>query len=182
MTTPAAPAGSSPRGRGKRRERQMHGIRGRLIPAWAGKTGGVQCGSCWVPAHPRVGGENPTCSRTRSASAGSSPRGRGKHVAVHPVQGVAGLIPAWAGKTRGHLADVAPDRAHPRVGGENARTTCARSSSSGSSPRGRGKPQPPRTGPAHRRLIPAWAGKTVRSAAVFVLIRAHPRVGGENTF
>ena len=51
-----------------------------LIPAWAGKTTLRLTPRIRVPAHPRVGGENPK----RLASNGVRP----------------GLIPAWAGKTR----------------------------------------------------------------------------------
>ena len=50
--------GSSPRGRGKLRRWAGTRARGRLIPAWAGKTGVQGLSPFCTSAHPRVGGEN----------------------------------------------------------------------------------------------------------------------------
>ena len=52
--------------------------------------------------------------------------------------------------------------------------------SSGSSPRGRGKPSKSQLSPRPRRLIPARAGKTARPRPPTSQARAHPRAGGEN--
>ena len=70
-------------------------------------------------AHPRVGGENIGKYVDQVRAAGSSPRGRGKHLSYTPNQPTVGLIPAWAGKTQpgGHVNNQI--WAHPRVGGEN---------------------------------------------------------------
>ena len=51
--------GSSPRGRGKPIRRRARHTRGRLIPAWAGKTFNRELSRVDGRAHPRVGGENP---------------------------------------------------------------------------------------------------------------------------
>ena len=92
-------AGSSPRGRGKR-DNLPHRVRCvRLIPAWAGKTLPEDHPEKWAAAHPRVGGENDVSACSRSARAGSSPRGRGKPRGRRPRARLHGLIPAWAGKT-----------------------------------------------------------------------------------
>ena len=90
------------------------------------------------------------------------------------------LIPAWAGKTGSITSNASDPKAHPRMGGENGGCTRAGVTTSGSSPRGRGKP-----GPAVRvflavRLIPARAGKTRASRAWMTTGGAHPRAGGEN--
>ena len=53
-----------------------------------------------------------------------------------------------------------PNRAHPRVGGENFRSAGAVRFRAGSSPRGRGKLAPVIPTLMEIRLIPAWAGKT----------------------
>ena len=92
---------------------------GRLIPAWAGKTRKVIEFTRERGAHPRVGGENykPECNT--STIRGSSPRGRGKLNFAHVVLAVAGLIPAWAGKTQSVSIFLYRAEAHPRVGGEN---------------------------------------------------------------
>ena len=95
-----APVGSSPRGRGKLGHLIGRGKFWRLIPAWAGKTRSrTGLRGCWA-AHPRVGGENSPKCRMWVTSGGSSPRGRGKRTVPLPHLGGAGLIPAWAGKTR----------------------------------------------------------------------------------
>ena len=111
---------------------------------------------------------------------GSSPRGRGKH-GDESINGLDNrLIPAWAGKTVGIRASRGARTAHPRVGGENRAFDVLGVGRMGSSPRGRGKrARPPRTQPPHR-LIPAWAGKTVKRVLVDWTLAAHPRVGGEN--
>ena len=96
----------------------------------------------------------------RFLPAGSSPRGRGKPDWRRRRSLGAGLIPAWAGKTRGPWRPGRRIRAHPRVGGENNSTVSSGQTRSGSSPRGRGKRSDPPLG--------TWPSA------------AHPRVGGEN--
>ena len=68
------------------------------------------------------------------------------------------------------------------MGGENLPSQPVPLAEGGSSPRGRGKLDGPLDSPADRRLIPAWAGKTVAAALRAAWLRAHPRVGGENTY
>ena len=113
-------AGSSPRVRGKLRRVASSIAASGLIPACAGKTSWSRsrqahrpahprvCGenkllipivTGW-PAHPRVCGENACLSRGFIASAGSSPRVRGKHFRTLSMTKSVGLIPACAGKTR----------------------------------------------------------------------------------
>ena len=131
--------GSSPRGRGKR-EIQTGARRSiRLIPAWAGKTTFVDPCHMKTRAHPRVGGENVSSSRSSRSKSGSSPRGRGKHLGVGRGSRGVGLIPAWAGKTPQTRVATRRTQAHPRVGGENSIHFGSVSLAGGSSPRGRGK-------------------------------------------
>ena len=139
--------GSSPRGRGKRHARICLGLPAGLIPAWAGKTSRGGANHRGSTAHPRVGGENPGQLGTGIVGAGSSPRGRGKPRLRRPRRGQDGLIPAWAGKTHRRRGRDAHHQAHPRVGGENSAHQQDTARETGSSPRGRGKPE--RSG--HRR-------------------------------
>ena len=90
------------------------------------------------------------------------------------------LIPACAGKTRGHFPNRYSVRAHPRVCGENMFLTPSQSCCQGSSPRVRGKPAWATRAGVHSGLIPARAGKTIKTPTVTKLCRAHPRVCGEN--
>ena len=153
--------GSSPRGRGKRSKRIPQRMRGRLIPAWAGKTSCLMRPSLTARAHPRVGGENRCFVGVDQGRAGSSPRGRGKRRRRDQEFQPSRLIPAWAGKTRVAHLERRGVGAHPRVGGENLATTPTPPPLIGSSPRGRGKPLAPREESDTSRLIPAWAGKTL---------------------
>ena len=95
-------------------------------------------------------------------------------------QGFDRLIPARAGKTRGHLADTASDWAHPRAGGENAQAIAPAPTPGGSSPRGRGKLKFIYVVIYVVGLIPARAGKTRECYSRGHDVRAHPRAGGEN--
>ena len=159
-----AVSGSSPRGRGKPASDRGHGTPDGLIPAWAGKTTGRPTGQIRPPAHPRVGGENSRIGMRPAFQRGSSPRGRGKPTCLPPNYSPAGLIPAWAGKTRSRLCWTPSSRAHPRVGGENSQSSSEIRRRVGSSPRGRGKLQHGRVGHDGGGLIPAWAGKTAGAA------------------
>ena len=172
--------GSSPRGRGKRRCDVRHGLGNRLIPAWAGKTRQMPSRSCANRAHPRVGGENFKARSGAGGKGGSSPRGRGKHYRGCCRCVVAGLIPAWAGKTPPISTPTPESQAHPRVGGENLTPAGRLVIDGGSSPRGRGKPFIRKADASAFRLIPAWAGKTYPRSGPSAPHSAHPRVGGEN--
>ena len=172
--------GSSPRGRGKRfGQEEVAGVEG-LIPAWAGKTCPPRTRLAAPWAHPRVGGENARKRWKQINTAGSSPRGRGKHGRAVESVGERRLIPAWAGKTRTARRRPRPGRAHPRVGGENDASQVTQTTGPGSSPRGRGKPNEMVCEPQPFGLIPAWAGKTWRNTRRCGTYWAHPRVGGEN--
>ena len=152
--------GSSPRGRGKLPCASRRESGSRLIPAWAGKTL-----SAWLQM---------------VSGLGSSPRGRGKPDSVAELAQRIGLIPAWAGKTRRGRGCAPGLQAHPRVGGENRRSSVGLPPRSGSSPRGRGKRADATIVYPERGLIPAWAGKTWWRRACWRPVPAHPRVGGEN--
>ena len=158
--------GSSPRVRGKQRRSGRGPASERLIPACAGKTSSSLHTSNESWAHPRVCGENtctpfPWCRR-----GGSSPRVRGKPRLILPWLTTQGLIPACAGKTDPRLAHFRHRRAHPRVCGENFDSCGIDWVIAGSSPRVRGKQRTEEMDPVERRLIPACAGKTLRSYSI----------------
>ena len=81
---------------------------------------------------------------------------------VLDVGGPRRLIPAYAGKTVLDCDVGREIRAHPRVCGENNSGMVWTFSSSGSSPRMRGKLELLRLDASAVRLIPAYAGKTCR--------------------
>ena len=96
---------------------------------------------------------------------GSSPRMRGKLSYTKLGATRQGLIPAYAGKTR--LARNRREQiwAHPRVCGENEKAERALLILRGSSPRMRGKQLTGLSTVYDEGLIPAYAGKTVRSCS-----------------
>ena len=91
-----------------------------------------------------------------------------------------GIIPAYAGNTRGLRMMLSRVRDHPRVCGEHSVVPLALESSAGSSPRMRGT-----LGVGVRRnvgngIIPAYAGNTIVTFAQWTTARDHPRVCGEH--
>ena len=177
---PLIVAGSSPLTRGKLDAEEPPALRGRLIPAHAGKTRGR--GTCRTrpAAHPRSRGENTRSPVSASLWAGSSPLTRGKpELFLDPLL-QARLIPAHAGKTRHQMPARYRGSAHPRSRGENSHRLCLAFWFFGSSPLTRGKPRRERQAEEEARLIPAHAGKTPRPRATLRGQSAHPRSRGEN--
>ena len=172
--------GSSPRMRGKRSSLHSNLVEDGLIPAHAGKTTKAQEIATQWPAHPRACGENSVPVEKSCIRGGSSPRMRGKLVLLESGQGLAGLIPAHAGKTTGALTLETVYRAHPRACGENGRFNIVHSARGGSSPRMRGKRGALSYEDLRRRLIPAHAGKTAKISSLGFIVWAHPRACGEN--
>ena len=173
--------GSSPHGRGKLNNVGRGLEAGRLIPARAGKTLSPLSRASRGGAHPRTGGENVIVSVLANTSNGSSPHGRGKQTEVALQIFTGRLIPARAGKTLPPHPPGAATPAHPRTGGENPRPARRIAMSPGSSPHGRGKPNPRQPNRLPGRLIPARAGKTPRYRRPHKPRTAHPRTGGENS-
>ena len=125
-------------------------------------------------------GENTRPTGRATCTGGSSPRVRGKHPHVGQVPSRNRLIPACAGKTEAGCYRLRLPTAHPRVCGENQLEPTALQTTTGSSPRVRGKPREPLRSRARTRLIPACAGKTCASLSARFRRWAHPRVCGEN--
>ena len=152
--------GSSPRGRGTP-SGVLHGVGGgRFIPAWAGNTCASAARVSASTVHPRVGGEHMVAGRFCYRVAGSSPRGRGTR-RCRAGEGAGGrFIPAWAGNTDRVGVGIRAPPVHPRVGGEHTGGAAQTRAQTGSSPRGRGTPEPDRRSQPLQRFIPAWAGNT----------------------
>ena len=175
-----ATRGLSPRGRGKPDKSFSASSRRRSIPAWAGETPPGSPDANAAAVYPRVGGGNMGRALETLHSHGLSPRGRGKPLDAWTGHRLRRSIPAWAGETQQWVWHWRCRQVYPRVGGGNPSPTKSASSTSGLSPRGRGKPpsrRPPQSGP---RSIPAWAGETMIRAARAMLSRVYPRVGGGN--
>ena len=152
--------GSSPLTRGKLRDMLMGYLSPGLIPAHAGKTGGIVFAWDFAAAHPRSRGENDPSAWTNYLNPGSSPLTRGKRKSLTRGTKRNRLIPAHAGKT----------------------TTwpLAKYLATGSSPLTRGKLPIVALIAPEMRLIPAHAGKTEPTLWTANSRTAHPRSRGEN--
>ncbi len=176
----ASSPGSSPRARGGRRSASTSGMEARLIPACAGRTPSRRRSTSTASAHPRVRGEDHVGQLVHDGEYGSSPRARGGLPDARPRVLGDGLIPACAGRTDLPASASSPTPAHPRVRGEDPRSSASQSMTWGSSPRARGGQPLRREGPRRRGLIPACAGRTVVHVSTVRHARAHPRVRGED--
>ena len=105
---------------------------------------------------------------------------RGKQYLANPVQAVARITPAYAGKTPGEYTAVSSITDHPRVCGENDHKRTVYDVLHGSPPRMRGKPPEACTAEIGTRITPAYAGKTCFATACACVRADHPRVCGEN--
>ena len=139
---PSDKLGSSPRGRGTRREQPAVAKVVRVIPAWAGNTWRRSRTRTSIPGHPRVGGEHYAVASLVWVMIGSSPRGRGTRRGDHRQERNKRVIPAWAGNTLPSL-------------------TIGFLTAFWSSPRGRGTRPLSKFVRYRERVIPAWAGNTV---------------------
>ena len=130
--------GSSPRMRGAPHGHRL-GVRGAgIIPAYAGSTSRRARRSRRGEDHPRVCGEHSTACATVAPLWGSSPRMRGALFLQLLPAVVVGIIPAYAGSTKGCPGTRWRRWDHPRVCGEHVSATKASVSALGSSPRMRG--------------------------------------------
>ena len=152
----------------------------RLTPAHTGKTALVASLTRIRRAHPRSRGENARNCTPSSRTRGSSPLTQGKHHNHHEGNPSHGLIPAHAGKTCSPPRRTAACWAHPHSRGENVNEAVCNFGDLGSSPLTRGKRGGRSRGVWGRRLIPARAGKTVRTVSESLFSPAHPRSRREN--
>ena len=175
----SAAAGSSPRGRGTHPYHRRRRRRDRFIPARAGNSPpGTSPRHRWT-VHPRAGGELKQSAVRRSASAGSSPRGRGTRVDVQPHPLFDRFIPARAGNSLLRARAPAGATVHPRAGGELAVPIVFGNFGCGSSPRGRGTLLLALKNPVLFRFIPARAGNSLLGQPAGPGWPVHPRAGGE---
>ena len=173
--------GSSPLTRGKHWPTRTAIYTGGLIPAHAGKTHQTRDTRPKYRAHPRSRGENIKAAVSVVVEWGSSPLTRGKLIPRAGIPGVAGLIPAHAGKTSRRFGKCPWRTAHPRSRGENRDAERCAGRLEGSSPLTRGKLVAPRADLLRERLIPAHAGKTASRRRRRKSTGAHPRSRGENS-
>ena len=165
--------------RGKARCHADPHDKGRITPAYAGKSAPFRAGPTGAPDHPRVCGEKMGMVSIIKFGKGSPPRMRGKagDGAVHVLE--LGITPAYAGKSVPALrrAGSAPD--HPRTCGEKRYREAAVIGRWGSPPRMRGKDVHHLLHIFAAGITPAHAGKRWDVSTSGQSRRDHPRVCGE---
>ena len=115
----------------------------------------------------------------KMAPEGSSPHTRGALEMTLHKNGLVGIIPAYAGSTRRSVGKSRGPGDHPRIRGEHRRCRRPLSWTAGSSPHTRGAPKKHPQPVVLRRIIPAYAGSTSRSARSGSAEKDHPRIRGE---
>ena len=167
--------------RGARRVVGPRGLRGGIIPAYAGSTRMITSAAQGARDHPRVCGEHLPLLETFHEYPGSSPRMRGaRDAAVLVITGV-GIIPAYAGSTGRGGRSSGCGRDHPRVCGEHESSGSSERRNEGSSPRMRGAPDTLAPAAARAGIIPAYAGSTWWYSHRSCILWDHPRVCGEHS-
>ena len=172
--------GSSPRVRGKLRRAVPMQSGLRIIPARAGQTSRSSVRTSCFPDHPRACGANELMATTLKQFNGSSPRVRGKRLAVADRLLTNRIIPARAGQTKTLLPTFCPHSDHPRACGANCPAGKSRGCVYGSSPRVRGKRTPNNAAISCGRIIPARAGQTDGAVRPPRRCPDHPRACGAN--
>ncbi len=173
-------SGSSPRMRGTRLATRPKTRSDGIIPAYAGNTSSSNRATVGTGDHPRVCGEHKGYSGKTSADTGSSPRMRGTPHELRDGRVIDGIIPAYAGNTRGGSNATADIRDHPRVCGEHTSRNSSRRRMTGSSPRMRGTRHRRSVRSLRAGIIPAYAGNTGWYVSRYAARRDHPRVCGEH--
>ncbi len=112
--------------------------------------------------HPRVCGEEHHPTPSSAAPRGSPPRMRGREFTSVATQTVAGITPAYAGKSFGYASFIAFMWDHPRVCGEESGLLLRPVLWQGSPPRMRGRDAANGFCAQFYGITPAYAGKRDR--------------------
>ena len=131
--------GSLPHVRGKGQHCPGLTMRAGITPAYAGKSTGGSDAHKRPQDHPRVCGEKLRKTAVSVRELGSPPRMRGKVFHGIPTSVLAGITPAYAGKSAAYASSTSAAQDHPRVCGEKKHVLLCSDFGIGSPPRMRGK-------------------------------------------
>ena len=153
-------SGSSPHTRGALVDALDGDVEDGIIPAYAGSTTKYGHVRMATGDHPRIRGEHLIIRAHSSCTLGSSPHTRGALFGRVDDDVLAGIIPAYAGSTRGSSRLRPAPRDHPRIRGEHCMTRSRGYRPKGSSPHTRGARQHAEVREHFGGIIPAYAGST----------------------
>ena len=152
--------GSPPHARGRQMDHAGLSLRPRITPACAGKTLLVASRTNSHLDHPRMRGEDAEIPGVIVAQVGSPPHARGRPRLGREINFERRITPACAGKTVEEAFPGDEHSDHPRMRGEDYKTTADASPAGGSPPHARGR----RAWASGMRrgsgITPACAGKT----------------------
>ena len=134
-----------------------------------------------VEDHPRIRGEHRLATPPYQTPSGSSPHTRGAQVGADGPHATRRIIPAYAGSTPARSSPSPTGTDHPRIRGEHMEPTTDAQSEAGSSPHTRGAPIQRLRGSKLVRIIPAYAGSTLRPSFTMPKPEDHPRIRGEHS-
>ena len=171
--------GSPPPMRGKVVRAIPDILRKRITPAYAGKSANVTLAGSSGWDHPRLCGEKSDRSATCFFKSGSPPPMRGKVNFFKFFRRLAGITPAYAGKSSVADRTFTPQRDHPRLCGEKNKCAGWTFSDVGSPPPMRGKVHFHSDMVSRYRITPAYAGKSGSLGHPAKSGEDHPRLCGE---
>ena len=131
-----------------------------IIPAYAGSTCLHRSAPYSRQDHPRICGEHPGVLFQVGPGPGSSPHMRGARNILGYQVSPSGIIPAYAGSTRGDVPSEGTEGDHPRICGEHSPSSVSPTGWAGSSPHMRGARARGCYCKQAARIIPAYAGST----------------------
>ena len=172
--------GSSPHTRGAHDGGWKSPNIARIIPAYAGSTGGLRRDRGVHGDHPRIRGEHQSERGKGRGRSGSSPHTRGARQPAGDGHKIPRIIPAYAGSTSSYPTCELPRTDHPRIRGEHASPAPPPDGGPGSSPHTRGAPSSSHTFVPHSGIIPAYAGSTASRKRGKPESSDHPRIRGEH--
>ena len=158
----------------------LHALRGRNIPAYAGRTSAAWRSNNKPQKHPRIRGENSVTRNAHFANVETSPHTRGKLNGSDSNPRLARNIPAYAGKAAAFHVVRPMCGKHPRIRGESLIALLNICFLRETSPHTRGKLNRSTQHLFSQRNIPAYAGKAAHSWIHRVQARKHPRIRGES--
>ena len=151
----------------------------RITPAYAGKSINNLKRVIVAGDHPRLCGEKFLTDKFSRSYVGSPPPMRGKASLVEIKWFIAGITPAYAGKSASDFDEAIFCRDHPRLCGEKRWSDYTACKVPGSPPPMRGKVPSIRCSTPSMGITPAYAGKSVLSSKLPNAKKDHPRLCGE---
>ena len=159
----------------------LHALRGRNIPAYAGRTSAAWRSNNKPQKHPRIRGENRSGRIALRAATEASPHTRGKQRHAQCAFRECRNIPAYAGKAISEDFHLETIQKHPRIRGESRLNILKVCRLIETSPHTRGKRLKGLPNSRTGRNIPAYAGKASPETSQQTPKWKHPRIRGESS-